>query len=118
MQTDESETQDEQENKTFILSPGQSTEINGVAFTLVKIAGDSRCPLDVTCIWAGAVTAQVSVEKGGTHAALTVTSTDTAEFTIESRSYTVSIKDVLPAKETGGEIDQKNYKITFEITKK
>ena len=45
---------------------GQTVSVNGLSFTLEGV-DDSRCPSDVTCVWAGQVTATVIVENK-THA--------------------------------------------------
>ena len=46
--------------KPFFLEPGRTASLDEGGFGLVfqAVLGDSRCPLDVTCVWAG----EVSVE--------------------------------------------------------
>lgn len=50
--------------KPFFLEPGRSALLDEGGFSLVlqAVLGDSRCPLDVTCVWAG----EASVELRGT----------------------------------------------------
>src|SRR5688572_21066014 len=42
-------------NEEFTLSPGQTTSVEGtnVRLTFERVSEDSRCPVDVTCIWEG-----------------------------------------------------------------
>jgi hypothetical protein len=49
-------------NQRFTLAPGQSVQVES-AFQLefVGVPGDSRCPADVVCIWAGDAVVQVRV---------------------------------------------------------
>lgn len=56
----------------FWISPGQ-TIVDGtpsasvlppIAVRFVRVVGDSRCPLDVVCVWAGEATIEVGVRRG------------------------------------------------------
>jgi len=49
------------------LKVGQSQRVNDteLTLTLVEIAGDSRCPSDVVCVWAGEATVVVRAALGG-----------------------------------------------------
>ena len=42
-------------NEEFTLAPGQTATVNGasVRLTFERVSEDSRCPVDVTCIWEG-----------------------------------------------------------------
>ncbi len=50
----------------FSLLIGQSVEITGgnLDIKFVEVSEDSRCPRDVTCVWAGRVTAVVEISTG------------------------------------------------------
>ena len=50
----------------FTLSIGQSALIQGenLAIKFIEVTSDSRCPSDVTCIWAGEVSCLTEVTKG------------------------------------------------------
>jgi hypothetical protein len=50
-----------------VLAFGEKTPIAGteLALTLVDVPEDSRCPIDVVCIWAGRATAVLGVELDG-----------------------------------------------------
>src|SRR5215218_3492013 len=52
----------------FDLKFGQSAEVAGtnLRFTFSRVAGDSRCPTDVVCIWEGDGEIAVRVDRGGT----------------------------------------------------
>ncbi len=38
---------------TVTLKPGDHRTIGGVAVRFSEVKGDSRCPIDVTCVWQG-----------------------------------------------------------------
>lgn len=54
-------------DEQFSLPAGESIMINGedLEIRFVEVSEDSRCPKDVTCIWAGRVTAVVEISRGG-----------------------------------------------------
>lgn len=47
----------------FVLEVGQTVLVEGGGFgvTFVAVTGDSRCPVDVTCVWAGNATVELKV---------------------------------------------------------
>ena len=47
---------------TSTLAIGESATINGLAVSVLGLAEDSRCPIDVQCIQAGTVRVNVSVD--------------------------------------------------------
>lgn len=44
---------------------GETVQLDDVAFTLTEILEDSRCPSDVTCVWAGRAKVNIEIEKIG-----------------------------------------------------
>src|SRR5262245_64416546 len=52
-------------NAPIQLAPGQSAVFDGedLEVKLVAVDSDSRCPSDVTCVWAGEVIARIAVRK-------------------------------------------------------
>jgi hypothetical protein len=57
--------------REFTLAPGQSVVVGeaGLRVTLGGVAGDSRCPSDVQCVWEGDATVTLEVASGSTPAA-------------------------------------------------
>ncbi len=91
---------------------GKKVFINGILITLNKIVQDSRCPIDVQCIQAGSVTANVSLKSD----------TDSETIDIESDkpavgfdSFLVSIKNIKPPKVSGQKTDPQGYILTFKV---
>jgi hypothetical protein len=42
---------------------GQTVRVHGVAITPLSMVEDSRCPADVTCVWAGRVRLNVRIDR-------------------------------------------------------
>ncbi len=93
------------------ISVGQTATIAGVAVTLNKV-DDSRCPTGVQCIWAGTVTASVTLALNG--------ETSTRDMTldaepVEFKGYFVSLTAALPYPKEGVMTDKKDYMLTFHV---
>ncbi len=100
------------ESKDITLSIGEKSTVGDFTITLNKFVQDSRCPIDVQCIQAGAITVNVTMTDD--------IKTETKNFASdevpqEFGVYKVSIVGIEPARESTKEIDQKDYKITFQI---
>jgi hypothetical protein len=47
--------------REFSLRPGQSATVDGLVIRFAEVRGDSRCPVDVQCVWEGDATVVVTV---------------------------------------------------------
>lgn len=94
------------------VSVGESVFINGVRITLNKIVQDSRCPVDVQCIQAGAVTANVTLQSNTDKETKTIVS-NAAPIAFDS--YHISIENVKPSRVVGAMPAPESYRITFRV---
>jgi hypothetical protein len=94
------------------LEVGQSVIANGISLTLNSIVSDNRCPVDVNCIVAGAVTANVSLEKGPIKEKRDFSSDDSA-YVFQGAPITIS--NVLPSKQSTTTLASSDYQITFSL---
>ncbi len=97
------------------LKVGQTLLINGVNITLNKIVSDNRCPADVTCIVAGAVTANVTLQSD--------TNKDTKDIQSDDKgmafdSFLVSITKVSPSPISTEKTTSSDYILTFKVESK
>jgi heat shock protein HslJ len=102
------------ESKNITLSIGEKSTVGDFTITLNKFVQDSRCPIDVQCIQAGAVTVNVTLTDG--------VKTETKNFPSDEAPqnfgvYKISIFGIEPARESTKEIADKDYKITFRVEK-
>lgn len=95
-----------------ILAVGQTKRIGGVTITLNSVVQDSRCPVDVECIEAGAITTNVTF----------ATATDTETFNMPSDevprpfgAFQVSIVKIAPERVSRSETPQDAFRITFRV---
>jgi hypothetical protein len=71
---------------------------------------DSRCPLDVTCVWEGEVNVMIQVQNQTDK----ISGNFTPGFTLSFTSYNITLVDVLPHPTS---TEKPDYVVILEITK-
>ncbi|MCF7865303.1 MAG: hypothetical protein K9M11_02250 [Candidatus Pacebacteria bacterium] len=89
----------------------QTIIIGGVYITPIKVVSDSRCPSDVTCVWAGEAKIMVHLVKNNVSEDVEITSGSSISF----RGSTVSLVEVQPQQKSRTSILDKNYVFTFRV---
>ncbi len=85
---------------------------------LVEVKDDSRCPSDVTCVWAGTATARVEVSfRGKGHKSLTLSLMNNSA-PVEYRNYKISMTGLSPYPRSDRKIAPRDYEATLLVTKK
>lgn len=97
------------------LAPGATVSVKGAELMarFVAVTGDSRCPRDVTCIWAGEVRVQLEIQAGQV--------ASQAEL-LEGGStiagdYRVTLVRVEPQPTSTAKIAAQDYRATLKIDK-
>ena len=104
--------------REFTLAPGQSAVVNDeLRLTLKSVTDDSRCPVDVTCVWEG--DAKVAVE--------VITPTPRAEHELHTSArfdheakhgaYRVTLVKLEPAPRSTTAISTGDYRATFVVVR-
>ena len=100
---------------TIQVGLGETKFVGGVKITLNKIVMDNRCPVDVVCIVAGAVTANVTLKSD--------TDSETVDLKSDAPeahpfdSFKVSITGVLPSRVASSVPAPESYQVTFKVEK-
>ena len=104
--------------REFTLAPGQSAVVDDdLRLTLKSVTDDSRCPVDVTCVWEG--DAKVAVE--------VITPTPRAEHELHTSArfdreakhgaYRVTLVKLEPAPRSTATISPGDYRATFVVVR-
>lgn len=91
---------------------GSATGLNFTVNPRVLVS-DSRCPLDVQCIWAGTVEVRTAVSTEVAHGEHVFTLGEPREV----GDFSVTLVEVTPAPLAGQAIPESSYRFTFEIKK-
>lgn len=94
------------------LGVGQTGKVGGLSVTFNSFVQDSRCPIDVVCIQAGAVNVNVTLSDSE-HSITKNMPSD--EVPYEFDGYKVSIVSIAPPRESKKDIPSGAYRITFHI---
>jgi hypothetical protein len=96
-------------DQEFTLAPGRVAELDGQGFTvkLIGVIEDSRCPLGLTCIWAG----QAAVRLGFRSSQEDVI--EGQEVAVED--YRVIVLKVNPEPVKGRKISPAEYRVTLKV---
>ena len=105
----------------FKLRVGQraAVEGEGLRVRFASVANDSRCPADVTCVWAGNAEVQIEAEAGGSREGLRLNTHGGDRFPKESRhkQYSVGLVSLSPHPRTDRETKAADYVATLVIRK-
>jgi len=104
-------------NQEFVLAPGQTVRIaeTGYALTFERVAEDSRCPADVTCVWEGNAEVRVQMRTADGDSLLKL---NTA---VEPRAATLSglrleLRAVEPLPRAGVPVADSSYRVRLYAT--
>lgn len=106
---------------TITLAPGASTDVASANLRIRfdSVTSDSRCPRDVQCVWAGEVTAALTVAQlSGTMTALQLSlSTLPAKDTVTAYGQPLRLLGVQPEAVTTAPIAKSAYRIELRVGK-
>jgi len=98
------------------LAPGESAVFKAekLEVTFVAVVSDSRCPSDVTCVWAGELVVRLAIRSDGRQTEHELKEMEKAAVD----GYVVDLLEVLPAR---GPQEQRvapaDYRVTFKVTR-
>ena len=105
----------------FKLRVGQRAAVEGEGFSVrvASVASDSRCPADVTCVWAGNAEVLIEAEAGGSREGLRLNTHGGDEFPKEARhkQYSVGLVALTPHPRTDSKAKAADYVATLVIRK-
>ncbi len=93
---------------------GQSVRALGETLTPIRVVGDSRCPADVQCIWAGTVHVSVAIASGSGDSDMTFELGKVGTTEVN----TIALTAVAPTKNSKQEIASGDYVFTFTVTRR
>ena len=103
----------------FTIGVGQSARITGedMIVTFNGVNDDSRCPQNVTCVWEGVASSNVTITHKGVNYSIVLNQpglTEQAEDTFINYMLTYSLN---PYPREGEEISPNEYRLTLTLTK-
>ena len=88
----------------------------GLKITFVELVEDSRCPVDVECIWAGNAKIKVRVTKNGRSKVLELNTMGGAAVPSYA-GYRFKLQGLTPKPRSNVRINRNGYQASIEVTK-
>lgn len=107
--------------REFKLRPGQQASLKGtkLRITFMNVGEDSRCPKDVTCVWAGnaAVRLWITSGRSGTSLTLNTAKSQSLSNEAEYKGYKLTLVDLSPYPRSNHKIAKSDYRATLLVSK-
>ncbi len=106
-------------DRDFELRPGQTARVDGTAVTVsfVGVPEDSRCPVDVQCVWAGNGAVSLVLTDDTSARTNVVLHTTLSPRSVRLSGYEISLTGLKPDPKQGSPIPLANYVATLRITR-
>ena len=107
--------------REFKLKAGRQVTVKGTKLRIrfVTVENDSRCPSDVTCVWAGNAAVQLQLGTGRGSKTVTLNTSKSPSFAGETeyRGYRVKLVDLNPYPRSDRKIGRRDYTATLLVTR-
>ena len=107
--------------REFKLNSGRQVTVKGTKLRIrfIAVENDSRCPRDVTCVWAGNAAVQLQLGTGKGSKTVTLNTSKSASFVseIEYHGYKVKLVDLSPYPRSDRKIAPGDYTATLLVSK-
>lgn len=107
-------------DEEFTIKIGQHVQVKdtNLKITFTSVAEDSRCPVDVSCVWAGNARLNMEVKKGRKKFAAVFLNTTLNPGEIIFKGYRVKLIKLNPQPKAGIPMDPGTYEATFIVSNK
>ncbi len=110
-------------NYNSLLRTGELFSFENKSIQFKKVISDSRCPKDVTCIWAGEAKVLVSVWENGKEVKEEIVTLNAASdfkfnFSDSEEVFTLNSLDLYPYPESSRKIEAAEYCLKIQLSKK
>ena len=106
-------------DRPFTLAPGETAYLPGASLSVrfIGVPADSRCPVDVTCVWEGDATVAVETVAGGRaeERALHYPSDRIGPRAVDLGSHHLELIGLEPATTSDGPVAPEAYRATFTL---
>lgn len=108
---DDDKKPDKPASNEFSLKIGETQTLpNGAIIKFTDVLEDSRCPVDVDCVWEGNFKIQLYVD-----GKVILLNTNLEPKVIDINGTKVSIKKVLPEADSKKKIEKNEYEVLFNV---
>lgn len=99
------------------LGVGQSAVVDGLVIRFAEVTEDSRCALDVTCVWAGNGAVLLHLSSDGTAVEAVTVNTTVEPRSVEREGLSIRIAGLEPQPMSTVRIDPNEYRVELEVSR-
>lgn len=99
------------------LGVGQSAAVDGLEIRFAEVAEDSRCALDVTCVWEGNGAVVLQLSSDGTAVEAVTVNTTVEPRSVERGGLAIRIAALEPQPVSTVTIDPEDYRVELEVSR-
>ena len=96
------------------LGYGKTAKVGDTAVTFARVVSDSRCPVNVNCIWEGNAQIEVAVECAGRTETVELNTTGPKQ-SAEAEGYSIKLIELKPVPRASEKTKPAEYKATLEL---
>lgn len=105
-------------DQPFTLYMRQAAQVDSLKIQFLAVPEDSRCPSDVSCIWAGNAKIILSVSfKDNTEEAVLTINSDTEPTEVFYADFRIRFVSLKPAPLSGRTINPAEYRVTLIVSR-
>jgi hypothetical protein len=102
--------------RAFEMKIGETIGVGDLRLTFRSVDGDSRCPIDAICVWAGDAEIALKIEQGS-QAAVAALHTTLEPKKTEWNGYTIALVSIAPSRNSATALDPKDYRAQLVVTR-
>ena len=102
--------------RAFEMKIGETVGVGDLRLTFRSVEGDSRCPIDAICVWAGDAEIALKIEQGS-QAAVAALHTTLEPKKTEWNGYTIALVSIAPSRNSATPLDPKDYRAQILVTR-
>ena len=108
-----------QAGDTVVLRIGEAAQLGsqGARITFARVAGDSRCPVDVTCVWAGDAHIQLDAAAPSIEGETLDLHTGMQPVEAEFAGFRIRLVEVLPQRRDPDDVETGDYSVRLAISR-
>jgi hypothetical protein len=103
-------------NQPIELGSGQSAQVGALRITFTAVTSDSRCPVDVVCVWAGDAVARLNLSQPAGAVETRELHTTLEPRSVEYGDFQIELVRVDPAPRSTQPIPPASYRVVVRVT--
>ncbi len=100
---------------SLVLAPGQETLVQTLRLSFLNVSADSRCAIDVVCVWQGNAAVEVALAVGTGPSQPFTLNTAEGRPTAVFAGYQVTLVGLLPAARSDRQIRPADYRASLLV---